>query len=272
MRPSLVARLLALSLVLLASPAAAGPLSKVVRGVENKVDTHRPSPPEDRPDPPSSDGDDDSSPGYDQPGGTHFYYVHDDRSSCDGDCGSVRIYGGAGGEARGELLPGPARLDLYLGAHAVVGSQGAFVGDLRLSKGWLGASLSRSSYFERVEGDDGKRGDQSVRMDLLSLAANVRLFSEGPTALWLDGGLGATSSSEYDTLLGGMVGARLEHRLRPQLGVAAMGRLYRLQYDVSAAEGWAGVQAWFLRAGYRALRFNVGPALHGPEAGVAFAF
>ena len=31
-------------------------------------------------------------------------------------------------------------------------------------------------------------------------------------------------------------------------------------------------QAGWLAVGYRALKFNIGPALHGPEAGIAVAF
>jgi hypothetical protein len=284
MRSSLAPCLVALSLLLLATPAAAGPVSQVARGVENKVETHSnppasPSPPDPprTPDPPSYD--DDSSHigvGYGQPtgyyeaGGRAYYMI----PPCGEDCGPVRVYGGgmrSDDSVRGELLPGPIQLHLYAGAHSVVGSQGALVGEVRVSKAWIGLSASGTSYFERVEGED-KRGDQTVRLDLMAFALNGRIAANGPSEMWIDVGLAATTSSEYDAVLGAMAGLRFEHQLGPELGVAAQGRMYRLESDVSAVEGWAGVRAWFVRAGYRALRFNVGPALHGPEAGVAFEF
>lgn len=282
MRRSLAASLLPLSL-LLAAPAVAGPVSQVARGVENKVETRSnppPSPPEppSTPDPPSyDDGSSHIGVGYGQPtgyyeaGGRAYYMV----PPCGADCDGVLVRRGGtpweNREVRGELLPGPVRFDLYAGAHSVVGSQGALVGEVRVSKAWLGMSASGTSYFERVEGVD-KRPDQSVRLDLMALAVNGRIAASGPSEMWLDVGMAATTSSVYDAVLGAVAGLRFEHQLGRDLGVAAQGRMYRLESDVSAVEGWAGVRAWFVRAGYRALRFNVGPALHGPEAGVAFEF
>lgn len=278
MRASLLSRPLTLALVLLATPALAGPVSQVARGVENKVETHssppspsRPPDPPSTPDPPShGDGYGHATAGYGYPASS--YYVV---PPCGADCDGILVRRGGmrweEGEDRGELLPGPVRFDLYAGAHSVVGSQGALVGEVRVSKAWLGMSASGTSYFERVE-DVDKRPDQTVRLDLMALAVNGRIAASGPSEMWLDVGLAATTSSEYDAVLGAMAGLRFEHQLGRDLGVAAQGRMYRMESDVSAVEGWAGVRAWFVRAGYRALRFNVGPALHGPEAGVAFEF
>jgi hypothetical protein len=88
----------------------------------------------------------------------------------------------------------------------------------------------------------------------------------------MDGGLAASSSTEYETILGAVFGLRAEQRLGRDLALVGQGRAFELEADVSALEGWAGVRWRFLSAGYRALRFNVGPPLHGPEAGVAFRF
>ena len=283
MRRSLAASLVPLS-VLLGLPALAGPVSKAARGIENKVETHsNPPPSPSRPDPPSTSNPpsyDDSShrgvgwgqpTGYYEAGGRSYYYI----PPCGDDCDGILVRRGdmrrEKGGAPGELLPGPTQVQVYAGAQSVVGSQGALVGEVRVSRAWLGMSASGASYFERVEGMD-KRADQTVRLDLMAFAVNGRIAASGPSEMWLDVGLAATTSSEYDAVLGGMAGLRFEHQLGPDLGVAAQGRMYRMQSDVSAVEGWAGVRAWFVRAGYRALRFNVGPALHGPEAGVAFGF
>jgi hypothetical protein len=255
----------------LAGPAEAGPVATVARGVENKVETHQ-----DRGSPPAS-------PDYPEP-----EYRTDDGRYHDGgcfNCGSGVIYvsgaaastvatGGTGGTSsrRSDLsiVTGPPRLDLYVGGHAVAGSEGAVIGEIRASQGWFGLSASDTSYFEEVEG--GKRGSDSVRLDLMAFALNVRAIAFGSTELWIDGGLGASSSSEYDTILGTVFGLRAEHRLDPNLALVGQGRFFSLEYDVSAFEGWAGVRAWFLSAGYRAVRFNVGPPLHGPEAGIALRF
>jgi hypothetical protein len=42
--------------------------------------------------------------------------------------------------------------------------------------------------------------------------------------------------------------------------------------NVRALEGVVGLRAWFMSIGYRSTKFNVGPALHGPEAGVSLRF
>lgn len=255
MRPQLAAPLpLAISLLALSTPAAAGPVSQVANGVENKVETHQEN---------SSGASNDSH----HDSRSDDYY---DDSDCF-NCGSGVFVAGDGNADPGvTVLRGPARLDLYLGGHAVVDSQGALVGEIRLSKDWLGISASDTSYFEKVEDDKGR--SDSVRLDLMAFALNARLFGGGGTELWIDGGLAASSSTEYDAILGTAFGLRAEHRVQPELAVVAQGRFYSLEADVSAFEGWVGVRAWFLSAGYRVLRFNVGPPLHGPEAGVAIRF
>ena len=257
MRPQLAATLSAAALLVPAlwSTALAGPVAAVAHGVENKVETHQ----ESSSSPPPSDH---------QPDSRRDTVYYD--TSCV-NCGSgVFLAATAGADSDGvTLLPGPARLDLYVGGQAVVGSSGALVADIRASKDWLGISASNTSYFDHVE---AKGREDSVRMDLMAFALDARLYGGGGTELWLDGGLAASSSTEYDTILGTAFGAHLEQRVVPGLIAVAQGRFFNLEADVSAFEGWAGVRAWFLSAGYRVVRFNIGPPLHGPEAGVAIRF
>ena len=256
MRPQLAAPLaLAIPLLALLSPAAAGPVSQVARGVENKVETHQES---------SSGGSTNDS---HNDSSSDDYYYDSDCFNCGSGIG-VAVDGDP--DAGMTVLRGPARLDLYLGGHAVVDSQGALVGEIRLSKDWLGISASDTSYFEQVSDDKGR--SDSVRLDLMAFALNARLFGGGGTELWIDGGLAASSSTAYETILGTAFGLRAEHQVQPDMAVVAQGRFFSLEADVSAFEGWAGVRAWFLSAGYRVVRFNVGPPLHGPEAGVALRF
>jgi hypothetical protein len=253
MRPPLAAPL-AISLLAVSTPAAAGPVSQVASGIENKVETHQ-----------DRSGGANQSDNHDSRGVDDTYYDN----GCI-DCGSgVFVVSDGDGEGM-DMLTGPTRLDLYLGAHAVVDSQGALVGEIRLSKDWLGISASDTAYFEEVSDDKGR--SDSVRLDLMAFALNARLFAGGGAELWIDGGLAASASTEYETILGTAFGLRAEQRLQPDLALVAQGRFFSLEADVSAFEGWAGVRAWFLSAGYRVVRFNIGPPLHGPEAGVSLRF
>lgn len=248
-----------------ASPAAlAGPLAETARGIDNKVDTHTAS--ESAPPPPSTS---DSTPPPRN---------DDDCTSCASSTvvvASGAYAGGLGGgsgaasEPSPPILTGPGRLDLYAGAHSVVGSDGAVLGELRASKDWIGLGVSGIRYVEHVE--EGKREDD-VSLYLTAFTISGRVLRLGPTEVWLDGGMAVTGSSEYATILGTAWSVRGEHRLMADLGLLGQVRYYALEHDISAWEGWAGVRAWFLQAGYRALQFDVGPALHGPEAGVALRF
>lgn len=263
MRFALVASVAAASVI--AAPAGhAGPLAQTANAVDNKVETHSSS--DSAPSPPSN------------PEPTPRDYDGDDCSGCSSSAvvvGAGAYHAGgsyttvSGGEPSEPILTGPGRLDLYLGAHAVVDSDGATLGELRLSKDWIGLGLSGIRYVEHV--DDGKREDD-VSLYLTAFTISGRVFQQDTTELWLDGGLAISGSSEYDSILGTAWSVRAEHGIVPDLAVRGQVRYYALEHDVSAWEGWAGVRAWFLQAGYRALRFNVGPALHGPEAGVSLRF
>jgi hypothetical protein len=246
-------------LLLAAAPPSSlgGPLSETARGIDNKVETHTESDSA----PPPSNPDPSPPPRYD-----------DDCTSCAPTTvvvASGSSYAGYGGGASEPILTGPGRLDLYAGAHSVVGSDSAVVGELRASKDWIGLGVSGIRYVEHVE--EGKRED-NVSLYLTAFTISGRVLALGPTELWLDGGMAVTGSSEYATILGTAWSVRGEHDITPDLGLRGQVRYYALEHDVTAWEGWAGVRAWFLQAGYRALQFNVGPPLHGPEAGVALRF
>lgn len=263
--PVLAASLSSLILLVAVGPAHAGPLAQTAHAVDNKVESHSsndsaPSPPS-HPDPTPPRNDDECS-------------------ACSSTAvvvGTGTTYVGSGGsyttvESGGSsepILPGPGRLDLYAGAHSVVDSDGALVGELRASKDWIGLAVSGIRYVEHVE--DRKREDD-VSLYLTAFTISGRVFRHDATEVWLDGGMAATGSSEYDTILGTAWSVRGEQGIMPDLGLRGQVRYYAFEHDVSAFEGWVGVRAWFLQAGYRALKFNVGPALHGPEAGVSLRF
>lgn len=49
-------------------------------------------------------------------------------------------------------------------------------------------------------------------------------------------------------------------------------RVMRYAHDISAMEAAAGAHISYAWLGYRALKFDVGPGLEGPEAGLRFHF
>jgi hypothetical protein len=247
--------------------AQAGPLSQTAHGIDNKIDTHTSHdsspPPPSPPDPPRP-------PPRDECSGCGTTAVVLGASSpvyYSGGASYATVEEGSGSSA--PLLPGPGRLDLYLGAHSVVGSDGAMLGEVRASKDWLGLAVSGIRYVEHVE--DGKRED-NVSLYLTAFTLSGRLLQHESTEMWLDGGLAVSGSSEYESIVGSAWSLRGEHGLNPDLALRGQARYYVLEHGVSAMEAWGGVRAWFLQAGYRVLKFNVGPALHGPEAGVALRF
>jgi len=119
---------------------------------------------------------------------------------------------------------------------------------------------------------DEKGRMDSVRLDLWAGSLAGRLARAGGTEVWIEGGMGATTSTEYRGIVGLQGGLRVQQQIRPELELFGRARFYGLEHDVSAFEAWGGVRAWFLVAGYRSLQFNFGPPLHGPEAGVALSF
>jgi hypothetical protein len=249
-----------------AAPAAAGPLAQTANAVENKVETHSssdssPSPPPDSDPPPPQHYDDDCT------GCSSSTVVVGAGAGYYGGGGSYHTVGSSGPSQ--PILTGPGRLDLTLGAHSVVDSDGALFGEVRLSKDWIGLGVSSIRYVEHVE--DGKREDD-VSLGLTAFTISGRIFRHDTSEVWLDGGLALNGSSEYDTIMGTAWSMRVEHGFNPDLGLRGQVRYYGFEHDVSAWEGWGGVRAWFLQAGYRALQFNVGPPLHGPEAGVFIRF
>ncbi len=264
--PALAAALVSL-VVMGSAPAHAGPLAQTAHAVDNKVESHSSS--SDSAPPPPSNSESTPPPSDDDcTGCSSSGVVMGTSATYAGYYGSGSSSVAASGASE-PLLPGPGRLDLYLGAHSVVGSDGAVTGEVRASKDWIGLGVSGIRYVEHVE--DGKREDD-VSLYLTAFTISGRVFRHDATELWLDGGLAVTGSSEYDTILGTAWSVRGEHAINSDLGLRGQVRYYALEHDISAWEGWAGVRAWFLQAGYRALQFDVGPPLHGPEAGVSLRF
>jgi hypothetical protein len=161
----------------------------------------------------------------------------------------------------------PMRVALSLGLQSVKDSDGATMGSLRITKGILGVGIAGTRYYE-----DAPEMNGTIHMNVWSLSAMARVLRSGDTELWVSGGVGETSSNQFERLMGPTVGAELEHTLTSSLRVGGSARYYVLEHDMRASELRAAVGASVLTLGYRVFRFNVGPALRGPELGLSLRF
>lgn len=216
--------------------------------------------------PPSTGSGGGSSPsgsGYTPPP-TYTYHPEYGPASCVG-CGPVVARPAPA--SQGPVTP--VRVSLGLGLHSVEDSDGALVGGVRATLGRFGVDFDGARYIERVPALDGS---DSIHMNVWSLGAMLRAFGEGPTAIWLSGGVTGASSSEFQSMVGPVVGIELSHELTRDLVARAGARYLMFDQDMYASELRAAVRASFLSVGYRVFQFEVGPPLRGPEVGVALRF
>lgn len=247
---------IAAALGLLASAAAAGPLSKVVHGLETKSGQGRSDPP-----PPQSRGSEPRDPPP-PPQATDYGYV--------------RPYHGGGPVVVMYGYPYPTaaedtELRLYAGLHSVRDSNGAGVLEARVTHDGFGVEIGAIRYYEEIIRDDQMT---HLTMDVWNLGFAYRAAVMGErdqTALWVRAGLAGTSANAM-FLLGASGGLELAHNLNESMGVSASGRYYALQDQIRAVELRAAVALSVFRAGYRLLDFDVGPPLRGPELGIELSF
>ena len=152
---------------------------------------------------------------------------------------AIGVPGPAPVGARRVAAPAPTRLQLDLGLQSVEDSDGAMLGELRISRGGLGAVFSGTRYFERV-GDEFS--GQTLYMNVWELAFAARGLASGNTELWISGGLGGTSSNDFEGLTGVVVGARLQHRLTDSLSITSAARYFAFEDEITSVSFTRGVQ------------------------------
>lgn len=250
--------------VLAIESAHAGPLGQTARAVDNKSSSNdndsssRSSTVDHRDD--DDDNDNSSSSNSNSSSSSTSSLIGPDYCfSCD-DSGTVLNIPTPTGHAR-------------LAGQKVRDSDGSFRFDASLVFGRVGAYASADYYFEHIEGK-GAAGfmEDDVRVNLFELAPLVRFYDEGPITADLRFGLSVAASSHFDTLPGGVLGLRVLARVNDRLAFTLEGRGMSYKNDVVAYEGVAGAQYSIAWVGYRALKFDVGPVLEGPEAGVRFSY
>lgn len=179
------------------------------------------------------------------------------------------------------IMPGPApsvgqppqgerpRIFMELGLQSVKDSDGAAMGGLHVSKNNVGMGLAATRYFERGMALDGT---DMIHMDVWAFTGQMRVVHAAGTELWLSGGISGSDSNNFKPLLGPTLGAELQHTLTSSIMLRGSARYYMLEEGIRASELRANLDAAFLTLGYRVFRFDVGPALRGPEFGVALRF
>lgn len=155
----------------------------------------------------------------------------------------------------------------FAGAQKVVGSDGSLSLALAVVDRRVRLDASITQYYET------EMSGARVTMLAPELGLGVNLAGAGPTRLWLETGVmylktGDPAGDASES--GPTIGARIEHRVSPDLAVAGVVEGAYLQDGVRGLAGRVGVRFHHVEAAVRVLDLNVGPALYGPEIGVGF--
>jgi len=160
-----------------------------------------------------------------------------------------------------------AQVQGFAGAQKVFESDGSLTLALAVVDQRVRLNGSFTQYYEtEMTGDH-------ISMMVPELTGGVRLGPDGPTRLWVEGGVMYLKTNDphgNSSVTGPSVGARLEHRVSSDLALVGTAEGALLQDGVRAWAGRVGVRFHHVEAGFRVLDLNVGPALFGPELGVGF--
>jgi hypothetical protein len=188
-----------------------------------------------------------------------------------GSCQSVILPVPIGASGSVAVAPQPqpgATVEGYAAAQKVFESTGSVSLALSVVDQHLRFNVGVTQYYE--DRMDGGR----LTMMMPSLSAGVRLDTGGPTQLWLEGGATAArikgDPAGDSTLVAPMLGARVVRPLSPRFALLGDVEGMFFSHDVRAFAGRVGLRFEHVELAFRALDFNVGPALFGPELGVGF--
>jgi hypothetical protein len=241
-----------------ATTAHAGPLAQTARGVDNRSSSDSKSSAGTQTDDNTVDHRDSSSDRDASGSGTLL--AQD--STCY-DCEAAPI----------QLNLGPATWETRFAAQKVRDSDGSFRFNAALLFGQGGAYVSADHYFEHIAAKAANGVmEEDVRVNLVEVAPMLRFVDEPVIKADVRLGFALAASSHFDTLPGGVLGVRLLARANEMMALRVEARAMAYRHDVIAYEGAAGAQYSIAWLGYRALKFDVGPVLEGPEAGLQFSF
>jgi hypothetical protein len=161
-----------------------------------------------------------------------------------------------------------AQIHVYAGAQKVTDSDGAGVVEIGVTEWRMRLDGTFTRYYER------QPGGEMLTMTMPTLLGGFRIDDMGKTAVYLQGGVvhARTNGDAMgdSKITGPMAGMRIEHALSKDLSL--LGDVHRMFFpnDIQATQGRVAVRYKYLQAGFRVLDFNVGPPLYGPEVGVRF--
>lgn len=155
----------------------------------------------------------------------------------------------------------------FAGAQKVIGSDGSVSLALAVVDQRFRLDGSLTQYYEN------EMSGARITMMAPEITAGVHLGADAPTRVWLQTGVMYLSTSDpagSSSNAGPTIGARIEHRVSPDLTLAGTAEAAYLQDGVHGMAGRVGVRFHHVEAALRVLDLNVGPALYGPELGVGF--
>ena len=252
------------------SPAEAGRLGQVTKGVKNRSDNARKAGS-------NSSGANRDRGGererdyrrerrrYDHYGDTVYVGGYHYYRPCVG-CEPVRLRARKGGKFVDER----PHIDLYAGLQDVRESDQSLTLSARLAKNGMGFGVSTTGYHESAQLMKGL--DSDISMSIWRATLEARILKRARTELWLSGGYGALLSNQFETLSGATFGAAMQHGITKQFGLSGQANTFILQDTVRGTEFRGGLHASVLSLSYRYLKLNSGPSLHGPEVGVSLRF
>lgn len=164
----------------------------------------------------------------------------------------------------------PARFDLYLGLQKVVESDTSFSVSAAIADDWFRLAAYGSRYWEERMDGNGK-----LTMTMGGGTFGLPIQQGGRSNAYLEGGVVLLKTAnnmdpeDDSSITGGKFGLHLEQGLR---NVTIVGDAHALLFEagVRAYEARVGVRVGRFEGAFRMLDFNVGPALFGPEVGLAF--
>lgn len=239
--------LLAAALLLPSAAALAGPLAQTARAVDNHQETHESSS--------SSSSEPDT------------YDPHYDDTDDDVVVSSTGVGIGASSSAPWNPPGPPPAIGVDVALQSVSGSDGAGRLGASIGSDLFGISVRGERYVENIV---GKAMSDRVHVDLWSVMGTGRVLDlpRWRADLWL--GAGGTASSEFEPMAGMVAGGALAFDPSPDITLEGNGRVFFLDEDLAITDAVFGLRARkLLWVGYRAMKFSIGPVLHGPEAGIS---
>jgi hypothetical protein len=156
----------------------------------------------------------------------------------------------------------------YIGAHMVKDSDGALTADLAFVDRRFRVNGSLIRYYER------QPDDRLLKLTMGSLTGGLRIDDMGNTHVYVEAGVvhaKTQNDAVMDSTITGVVGGvHVEHLLSRGTRLVGDAQIMQFPDDIRATAARVGMRFGPFQASMRVLDYNVGPALYGPELGLAF--